>query len=336
MDIVFLPPSKIKVKDGLDRYRQELGDLNALADSMRRTRQIVPIIVTRDHCLVDGGRRLAACLLNDTDVKCVYEDVVDIAELRELEIESNLHRLPYTPAEYALAVDDLHKLKQKRHGTATSGIEGGWTLDDTAKLLGKTRGSVIGELDRAEMIKLFPQLKGAKKKSEITKAAKGLIKLNKVLAGTIEAQQNIEDAKEIFQLIQGDAVEHMQSLSDESIDIICTDPIYGIDADKLAIGIGGKTGGKSTAGYEIIDDRQASTMYYYILAQESFRFCHNESQGYVFVAPEHFHSVRHMFLNAGWAAHIKPIIWVKRTTGQCNVPSAWLRKVNLTGFNVIL
>jgi len=33
--------------------------------------------------------------------------------------------------------------------------------------------------------------------------------------------------------------------------------------------------------------------------------------------------VRQIFLDAKWLVHIKPLIWIKRTTGQCNIPASW-------------
>jgi len=37
----------------------------------------------------------------------------------------------------------------------------------------------------------------------------------------------------------------------------------------------------------------------------------------------HFQVIRNFFIEAGWRAHIKPLIWIKRASGQCNVPHAW-------------
>src|SRR5574343_1536043 len=98
MEIVLLSPTQIKVKEGLDRYRQDMGDVKSLSESFLRVKQILPIVINRNNELIDGGRRLAACVLAGIQVKCVYDDAVDPAEMRELELEANLHRKDYTPA----------------------------------------------------------------------------------------------------------------------------------------------------------------------------------------------------------------------------------------------
>ena len=91
-----------------------------------------------------------------------------------------------------------------------------------------------------------------------------------------------------------------------------------------AMTTGGRTGGKFTsAGYKIEDQKEAAFYYYHVLAKQSFRFCTNQAHGYVFVGPEHFWHIRQIFLEAGWKVHVKPLIWIKREVGQCNVPSAW-------------
>ena len=324
MEIYELNPLDIKVKEGLERYRQDMGDIEGLADSFRRLKQILPIIINRNNELIDGGRRLAASILAGTQVKCVYDDAIDEYEMRELELEANLHRKDYSPAEYALGVSDLHKLKQARYGTTTSGQQGGWTLDHTARLMGKTKGSVIRALEINDLVNTFPQLRGAKKASEIVKAGKKLCQLSEAMQGLARHEELIKTKQVSFKLFHEDATLHMTTVPDNSIDILLTDPIYGINADKTSITLGGHTGGEFTsAGYKISDSPEEALFFYYVLAKESFRFTTYKAHGYIFSGPEHFTKVREMFIAEGWRAYIKPIIWIKRETGQSNVPSAW-------------
>jgi len=324
MEVFTISPLKIKVKEGLERYRQDLGDIESLAESFKRLRQILPIVVNKNFELIDGGRRLAAAIIAGVDIKCVFDDAVDSYEMRELELESNLYRKDYTPAEYAQAVADLHSIKQEKYGTSTSGREGGWTLDHTARLMGKTKGSVIRALEINDLVHAFPQLKGAKKKSELLKAGRKLCQLSDAMQGLAKHEELMKTREAPFKLFNEDAVTHMAAVPDNSIDILLTDPIYGIDADKLAMTTGGRTGGEFTSsGYKISDSPEKALFFYYVLSKESFRFTTNNTHGYVFVAPEHFWTVREMFLSTGWRVHVKPIIWIKRTVGQCNIPSSW-------------
>ena len=104
MQILKLNPTTIKIKDGLNRFRQDLGEVRKLSDSITRYGQLQPIGITHDKELVWGGRRVAACILAELDVLAVYQDDVDEILHRELEIEENLQRKNFTPGEEALAV----------------------------------------------------------------------------------------------------------------------------------------------------------------------------------------------------------------------------------------
>jgi len=323
MELTFLEPTKITINPITKRLRTDMGDIAELADSIKRTRQIMPIAINRKNELIDGGRRLTACILLGIKVFCVYQDTIDAYEMKELEIEANLHGKKFTPAEYDLGVKELHDMKRHRLGETTPGKKGGWTLDDTAKITGKTRGSVIASLDRAALVEAFPELRNAKKKSEITKAGKALRKLEEVMNNVSKHEEALKQHKDLFTLVKQDALRHMTAMENASVDILLTDPIYGIDAATIAQGIGGKTGGITSAGYQIDDSIDKALFYYAVLAKESIRFCKSNAHGYIFHAPEHFNTVRQLFLDSGWRVHVKPIIWTKRETGQCNVPASW-------------
>ena len=45
------------------RHRHDMGDIAALAESIRKIGLLNPPVVTRDGNLVAGARRIAACLL---------------------------------------------------------------------------------------------------------------------------------------------------------------------------------------------------------------------------------------------------------------------------------
>ena len=64
MEVLELMPTDIKVKDGLERFRKDLGEVNKLAESIKKYGQLQPIVITRNYELVCGGRRIAACLLS--------------------------------------------------------------------------------------------------------------------------------------------------------------------------------------------------------------------------------------------------------------------------------
>ena len=319
-------PDLIKVKDGLPRLRKAVDQkkLMELAESLKKYGQLQPVVVNRDMELIAGGRRLAACTVAGIEVLCIYKDCVDDLNMRELEIEENLQREDLTAAEQIEGVAELHRLKQQIHGAAVSGKEGGWKLDDTADLIGKTRGSVIDDLKLAEALKQFPELRKLPKKNDIRKAVKGIEKVAERAVAVAKYEEVIK-AKEVpAHYYHEDALVYMKTIPDKSVDLILTDPLFGINADDLAMNIGGLTGGESTtSGIKIDDDPDVALRVLAHIAQESMRFTKENAHLYCFVGPEHFWRVRQMFMAVGWLVHVKPLIWIKHGAGQCNAPHCW-------------
>lgn len=319
METVILKPEQITVKD---RYREDLGDLKSLSESIAKYGNILPIIVNRKHELIDGGRRTAAAALAGKEILCVYNDTVDEDMMKELEIEANLHRKDFTPSEYASAVSDFHARMQVKHGKAQPGASGGWTIEDTAKKAGVSKAKIREELEIAEAIKVFPGLENSKKRTDIKKAIKALGKLTHAVAGVEKYEKILEEKKgKLFELHKADALEFMLTVPDSSVNILLTDPLYGIEHDKLMIGLGGQTGGQSSTGYKFNDATEPALRGYEFLAYESYRFTSADAHAYIFMAHEHFYTIKTFFTNAGWLPYIKPIIWIKRSTGSCNFPT---------------
>jgi hypothetical protein len=80
-----------------DRHRKEMGDLQALADSILARGLLHPVVVTSDHLLVAGHRRLEAVrLLGWTEVPVT---VVDVDDLLMAERDENEERKDFTPTE---------------------------------------------------------------------------------------------------------------------------------------------------------------------------------------------------------------------------------------------
>lgn len=324
-DSIFeLDPHDIKVNEKLPRVRHEVKKIEELAESFAKYGQMQPIVVNRNYELIAGGRRTAACLHAGIMAKCIFVDAVDPLKMREMELEENIQRESLTPAEEVLATKEIHELKQKLYGETTSGRAGGHTLDDTAEALGKTRGSVIDDIQLAVFVEQFPGLRNAKTKSEIRKAAKAFAKASDRIDALRDYEQTLASANgSKFDVSLNDAIEHMKGIEDGSISLLLTDPPWGIDVDKNTLGVGGVTGGVSSSGIQYKDDKESALEFYSMLGKESFRFTSPSAHAYVFCAPEHFWLIRSIWQASGWLVSPRPIIWVKGPTGQNNAPHAW-------------
>ena len=106
---MLIPIEDIKVKK---RIRKDMGDIAALADSMKRFGQISPILVTKNNTLIAGGRRLeAARSLGWRSINAIEVDISDELTKLEYEREENEQRRDFSEAEAEDAARQIHRLK---------------------------------------------------------------------------------------------------------------------------------------------------------------------------------------------------------------------------------
>lgn len=297
-----------------------MGDVKELAKSIASFGQLQPIVIDRENNLICGGRRLAACLLAGMKVMAVYSDAVDPLLQREMEVEENIRRKQFTPAEEILATEELHRLKTTKFGEACSGRKGGWTLNQTAEMIGKTRGNVIESLQLAELIKAFPQLKNAKTKMEIKKVAKNLQQISSISAALSIFEKKAEAQEEIFSLKCADSKDWILSIPDGTFDCFITDPPYGINIDKVKMETGKETGGLCATGTKFQDTPDCFRAILKWLPKQLYRVCSETAQGFMFFAPEYYQLCIDAFAHAGWVPYPRPVIWTKGQYHQCNAP----------------
>lgn len=323
LKIYKVDPLKIKVREGLPRWRKEMGDVADLAESLKVHGQLQPIVITEDFELIAGGRRLAACLFLQREIDCIKCNAKTSLELRELEAEENLKRKDFTPAESLLALRELHTLRQEVHGKAEAGAAGGWGAKETAEELGKSKSSVAEDLALAEVVVQHPELKECKNKSEIRRAAKAIKRVEERVERLAVYEKKAAETERLF-FAHADCRDWMKTLEANSMDLLLTDPPYGIDVNDKAIGIGGHTRMKSTtAGFQYEDKEEYAFPVIASIAEESARIAKPTAHAFVFCAPEHFTRVSDIFRSHGWSPWVRPLIWIKKTTGQNNNPHMW-------------
>jgi len=104
-----IPIESIKVKK---RIRQEIGDISALSESMKRFGQINPIVISSDKVLIAGERRLeAARSLGWSSINAVVAEITDELTMLEYEREENIQRRDFTAAEEEMAAQKIHELR---------------------------------------------------------------------------------------------------------------------------------------------------------------------------------------------------------------------------------
>lgn len=146
-----LSPADIKVERD-KRQRRELWGIDELAESIQRRGQLQPIVVTRDLTLIAGERRLTAIRKLATEepdrnwqVKVVFSDELDPAELRAIEFEENAKRVDLPWQDICFAILEYHQYKLS--------INPNWSDKQTGEALGLSAGTVSDRLLVARELK---------------------------------------------------------------------------------------------------------------------------------------------------------------------------------------
>jgi ParB family chromosome partitioning protein len=104
-----IPIKDIQLKK---RIRRDMGDIEALAESLKRYGQISPIVISKKNVLIAGGRRLeAAKHLGWRTINAIVLENTDELSRLELEVEENLQRRDFNMEEVAEATRKIYRLQ---------------------------------------------------------------------------------------------------------------------------------------------------------------------------------------------------------------------------------
>ncbi|MGL5434962.1 MAG: ParB N-terminal domain-containing protein [Lachnospiraceae bacterium] len=107
---------RLKIKDiniG-QRIRDEYGDMESLANSIKEHGLLHPIVVDSDYNLIAGGRRLLACeRAGFAEIEAKVLENISERELRVLELEENIRRKDLTELEKSKNLVELAEIKEQ-------------------------------------------------------------------------------------------------------------------------------------------------------------------------------------------------------------------------------
>lgn len=243
-----------------ERFRKDLGDVEALATNISKEGLIQPIAVvenprwdasseespTRPYKLIAGGRRYAALefIKNRDEINTIscrlFEKEMSELQIRLLEFAENFYRKDLGWQEDCDLKKRILDLQQKIHGVKTSTAKNapGFSLTDLAKMTGKSKGGLSDDIQMAKMMEDVPEvdwnqfetkndarkaLKTARKKVNQTVEAKKA----RVSLGTGDSlKKKIIDSYHVEDFFEG-----VKKIGDSTIDIVELDPPYGIELE---------------------------------------------------------------------------------------------------------
>lgn len=302
------------------RFRKRFEAVEELATSISTFGLFHPIILDENNRLIAGERRLRAhmYLLKQTKneelwgkIEVRFKKDLSQLEKKEIELEENIQRKAFTWQEEVEAKHQLHVLKQKLYGPAIKGHDSeGWKLKDTAAALGESAGTVSMDIQLARGFKAFPEL--MKEKSKTTAFKKLKMLQEKLLATELARRLQDRGMIERPDIIHGDCVEELAKMEADSIDLIITDPPYGIDIGKA------QTYGKSTPQTTFEDaDFTTFDLLDKVFAQ-MYRVLKDNRHAYVFCGIDKVPEVAKLLVKHGFEVWRLPLIWDK---GSGSYPS---------------
>ena len=262
-ELTRVPFEKINIGD---RFREDYGDIDTLAEDILARGILQPIVVMDNgdgtYELCAGGRRMRAFAqafeqsveqdetipdhLLAVPVHIVSE--TDELDLREIELIENLLRKDMSWVERVKLQKEIHELQLVKHPKT-------WSMRQTAKMLMKSPGALSDNLQLAEVIEKFPQLENESSADAARKKFKRALEQAEVTKDLSKAQrqqqlrQHDDPAMRIeaepeqsttdYWLTQlddayriGDAIEGMLNSRAGSAHFAEVDPPYGVDLQK--------------------------------------------------------------------------------------------------------
>lgn len=228
------------------RQRTKFPDSEGLKASIKKFGLINPLTIDHLNNLVAGERRLICCKeLGMITVPCVLREELDDESKAEIELEENLHRANLTDEETVDAINKLHQIKLTKYGGGqgagkhTGGA--GWSLQDTADSVGISRSLAGLYIQVAKAKDKSPAVAESLRKDGVTAAYKQLNfeRTNAVTAVLVRrrvealpaSSANGFDPDMYYQL--GDSEQLLDAIPPSSVDLVFTDPPYGVGVDVM-------------------------------------------------------------------------------------------------------
>ena len=131
------PINDIKIGD---RRRKDLGDVQALAESIKRVGLLHPIVVSPDGWLIAGERRIEAFkLLGREHIPAtVAQDLTEVIAQQQAEIDENTCRKDFTPSEAVAKGREYEPFERHAARVRQQTLNNGWRDDAPENFTGAT------------------------------------------------------------------------------------------------------------------------------------------------------------------------------------------------------
>lgn len=318
-----IPIKIIKIEksdDPTSRARTDFGKMNELILSIKEHGFIHPLLVGKmpepegdyEYILISGERRLrAAVLAGLEDVPVTTRENTTPDERKAMELQENLIRKDFTWPEENECLLQLHELRQRIYGPATRAKDNtGWGARQTAEVLGRSLGSIGGDLKLAQDLRDRPDL--LKKVRNIPKAAARKIVMQSIERDRLRDMLKGKDIDIGVELRLGDCCTLIDDVKNASIDLLLTDPPFA-NPGIVEVGVSDKR-------YFNLDESNVSnvetmTKVYKILIPKLAKKLKIGAHVYIFTGMGEIYTLlMDLLAKSGFLIDDLPIIWNKMRT----------------------
>lgn len=257
---------------------------------------------------------------NNQPVPEGYLPFVNLGDLtplqaEEAELEENIRRKSLTWQEESDAIAKLHRIRSQQ-AQAEGRVHA--VADTAVEIRGSSEGSNHEAIRRQIIVSNYlsnPEVAKAKDVNEAFKIIKKqeAQQQNIRLAATVGATftSKVHEAHNV------NCLSWMATADAESVDVILTDPPYGMGADTFGDGGGGRLANNEHHYKDDYDSWKALMQQWCPLA---FRVAKREAHAYVFCDFDNFHELKLMMQAAGWYVFRTPFVCTKPGSGRVPLP----------------
>lgn len=223
--LIKVPLKNIIILPG--RARKTFGKIQELSESIKRVGNISPLCVTEDkdrpgfYTLNAGERRYRASILAGlSEVPVISYDSLSLIERKIVELEENVCREELDWQDQAELHRQIDELKKK--------VNPNWTQKQTAEMTHLSPAMISRQIDVAKKLRDNPQLKEKIGKLDFNSATKVIANEEKIKkVERLQAQGKLQITTDLLNI---DCRTGLKGLADRSIDLLLTDPPYGLEA----------------------------------------------------------------------------------------------------------
>lgn len=342
-------PQDVLVEERQRKTARNRKDFEEFKASIAKFGQLQPGICRRDSdglpILIIGEGRLTAC--RELGIEFSYilkEDIKSEADLYEIELIENIRREDLNFKDRCEAILRLHELRQKEKGATRPGAAGGHGVRDTAEELHLSVGSTQEDIKIAMYARDIAEVAQAPNRTTARKIIKRIEEelireelLDEAIREADEAEAQVNGpgsegqaspdsgdgpSPEQRRLMEynercflGTMENTLQDLPVEEFDVVCFDPPWGVDLEKVALNSG------NTKSYD--DDATKVKDLFPTWIRLIYSKMSQDSHLYLFFGIVHHEYVYSELEAVGFVTNRMPIIWHKKGSHRTRAPEVW-------------